>query len=259
MVSQGSGLLSLTQPNATPLLAVAPISSSALFPIPKWRARAGRGESYDRWWRAVQQLLNALDVTVQQLGDEPPPMPPSVKSQIVTRQEDESAARAAGELAWQQYEAALDHWQRVNTAIYWHVVPSLDLSGVHERGDTEVIDSLVKGHRAHGRALVLWALKHADMSDLGVQSRLFAAVHGSRLQDGATLTQLLVHLQHMYDHWIHLAGSRHVVHEPSRVVVHMLRRAWEETRGAPPTSADQRHGRTRRAASSSHLRHAPTK
>ena len=68
MVAEGSGPLSLTQPNATPLLAVAPISSSALFPIPKWRARAGRGESYDRWWRAVQQLLNALDVTVQQLG-----------------------------------------------------------------------------------------------------------------------------------------------------------------------------------------------
>ena len=107
-------------------------------------------------------------------------MPSSVKSQIVTRSTDEDAARIAGEQAWAQYEAALDRWQRVNTAIYWHVVPSLVLTGVHERGDTQIIDSLVKGHRAHGRALVLWALKHADMSDLGVQSRLFAAVHGSR-------------------------------------------------------------------------------
>ena len=63
-----------------------------------------------------------------QLGDEPPAMPSSVKSQIVTRSTDEDAARIVGEQAWSQYEAALDRWQRVNTAIYWHVMPSLWLA-----------------------------------------------------------------------------------------------------------------------------------
>ena len=49
---------------------------------------------------------------------------------------------------------SLDRWQRVNTAIYWHVVPSLIIDGVHERADLSIVDTLVKGHRAHGRALV---------------------------------------------------------------------------------------------------------
>ena len=52
----------------TPLLAVAPITSKDLFPIPQWRARDGRGLKFDKWWRSVQSLLNALDITVERLG-----------------------------------------------------------------------------------------------------------------------------------------------------------------------------------------------
>ena len=59
----------------TPLLAVAPITSKDLFPIPQWRARDGRGLKFDKWWRSVQSLLNALDITVERLSEQPPTSP----------------------------------------------------------------------------------------------------------------------------------------------------------------------------------------
>ena len=191
----------------TPLLAVAPITSKDLFPIPQWRARDGRGLKFDKWWRSVQSLLNALDITVERLSEQPPTSP-SAKMSIVTRSSDEAEARAAEELAAQEHAHELDRWQRYNTALYWHVLPSLVIDGVHERSDLAIIDALVKGQRAHGRALIQWALTHVDMSGLSKQSQLYTAVYGARIRDGATVSQLLVQLQHQYDHWIHLSGSK---------------------------------------------------
>ena len=192
----------------TPLLAVSPIPSKDLFPIPPWRARDGRGPAYDKWWRAVQSLLNAFDITVDRLGEHPPANPSSAQASIVTRAKDEEDARAAEEQRSQEHARALDTWQRYNTAVYWHVLPSIIIDGVHERSDLATIDSLVKGQRAHGRALIQWALTHVDMSGLSKQSQLYAAVYGARIRDGATLSQLLVQLQHQFDHWVHLAGSQ---------------------------------------------------
>ena len=208
MVSQGGELSSaLALPN-TPLLAVAPIPSKDLFPIPQWRVRDGRGLKYEKWWRAVQSLLNAFDITVERLGEQPPVNPSIATASIITRSKDEEEARAAEEQRSLEHAHALDVWQRYNTAVYWHVLPSLIVDGVHERSDLATIDSLVKGQRAHGRALIQWAMTHVDMSGLGKQSQLYAAVYGARIRDGATVSQLLVQLQHQYDHWIHLSGSK---------------------------------------------------
>ena len=121
MVAQGdenSPSLMLLQ---TPLLAVSPIPSKDLFPIPPWRARDGRGPAYDKWWRAVQSLLNAFDITVDRLGEQPPAIASSAQASIITRAKDEEDARAAEEQRSQEHARALDIWQRYNTAVYWHV------------------------------------------------------------------------------------------------------------------------------------------
>ena len=135
MVSQGGELSSaLALPN-TPLLAVAPIPSKDLFPIPQWRVRDGRGLKYEKWWRAVQSLLNAFDITVERLGEQPPVNPSIATASIITRSKDEEEARAAEEQRSLEHAHALDVWQRYNTAVYWHVLPSLIVDGVHERSD----------------------------------------------------------------------------------------------------------------------------
>ena len=203
MVAQGVADLSFENAALSPLLATAPIPSAKLFPIPSWRPRDGRNDSYDKWLRAVRQLLAAFDITEERL-EEQPPAPIVSSSMIVTRQDDEESAKALAD------ERALEiaNWQRVNTAIYWHVVPSLRLSGVHEKHDMNTIDGLVRGQRAHGRALILWAMSHASMASPGIQHDLWKTIHGARLQPGATVVHLLTHMQHMYDHWIHLAGSQ---------------------------------------------------
>ena len=83
------------EPNAilqapTPFLATAPVAESLLFPIPRWRFRAGRGPEYDAWWRQVTRLLHAFGVEPAGLRDECPVMPSKLeKSAIVTRASDE--------------------------------------------------------------------------------------------------------------------------------------------------------------------------
>ena len=94
MVTQGVGDLPRSAAPATPFFAVSPISSGQLFPIPVWRCRDGRNDEFEEWQRAVKQLLNAFNVTMEQLKEEPP-TPPSAKHQVVTRQEDEEAQRCS--------------------------------------------------------------------------------------------------------------------------------------------------------------------
>ena len=61
-------------------------------------------------------LLNAFDIPLEQLHQEPPVAP--VRSQSVTRSMDTEAALAETAAAQLKYEFFLDLWQRINTAVY---------------------------------------------------------------------------------------------------------------------------------------------
>ena len=126
----------------TPLLATAPIAEHQLFPIPRWRFRSGRGPSFDAWWRAVRRLLQSFGADPDDLHEQCPVMPSKLNSSnFVTRSSDEEGV-VAERLMW---DRLIDRWQRINTALYWHVDPSLEYSGYQAPDDREVADGYVKG------------------------------------------------------------------------------------------------------------------
>ena len=92
-----------------------------------------------------------------------------------------------------KHELLVEQWQRVDTAIYWHVEPTLDFSGPNALTNRQQADSLVSGRRAQGRALILMAVKHTNMGTVVMQASLFTRVHGVRLRDNSTIAQLMQH------------------------------------------------------------------
>ena len=59
-----------------------------------------------------------------------------------------------------KHELIIERWHRVDTAIYWHIVPTLDY---HAQNVTVLLNSLVNGNRAHGRALILMVMRHGGI------------------------------------------------------------------------------------------------
>ena len=66
------------------------------------------------------------------------------------------SGRAAHDLAVRERMACIDvleRWQRINTAFYWHLRPSLLIAGPDQLTDTRWIDTLFEGRVADGRTL----------------------------------------------------------------------------------------------------------
>ena len=200
MVAMG-GYDSFVPTASTPLMATSSIASDKQFAIAKWRPRDGRTQAFQAMHKDMLALLAAFGVTEAQLSEEPPEV--AVKNQIVTRQEDEAQLAEVQRKLVQQREV----WHRINTAIYWHFRPALLLNGVHEAADEALVQSYVLGQRAHGRALIRWALSHADVTGEDKQSELYLRVAGARLRAEANQAQLIVHCQWMYEHWRLLSTS----------------------------------------------------
>ena len=197
-----------------PLLATSAISSMQCFPIPGWRPRAKRTPEFVEWRRGVVQLAAALGVTEAQLNNMEPPIVRSTPR--ATRQGEDPVKVEEMREQQHQSQTALAHWQRINTAIYWHVLPSIDIRGVNMRRDRRLIDALVKGQLAHGRELVRWATAHADLSDEISQADLQRTISGAKLKKEATIVQLMEHAEWLHEHWLHLSST-----EPSKLQTYL--------------------------------------
>ena len=130
--------------NNLPLLASSSIAKDKLFPIPTWAPRSGRTAMFDEWRRGITLLCNAFGITTEQLYAHAP-IPPKPTSQVVTRQEEAKFQAAVNEYA---------QWVTIDTALYWHVLPSLDLRGVNMERDRARTDAYTEGRTACGRALI---------------------------------------------------------------------------------------------------------
>ena len=129
--------------STTPLLATCAIAGdSQRFPIPKWAPRQGRNRAYTVWISAVRQLFAAYGLTLDQLSEDAPSLPSSTlarRSTSATGTEDEAAAMTAKRM----------QWQAVNTAIYWHVRPSLIIAGPWHDKDLKALDSMFREGVVH--------------------------------------------------------------------------------------------------------------
>ena len=113
------------------------------FPIPTWKPRSGRNANHIDWVRAVTQLLSAFGVDWSFIAVAPPRALEWIHNSMDLR------SGTINKLSPEEKDE-LDlavRWQQLNTALYWHIVPSIDLSGASQQCDTRHIDSLVHATR----------------------------------------------------------------------------------------------------------------
>ena len=123
----------------------------------------------------------------------------------------------------------LDHWKSINTALYWHVLPSLNLETAQKLSDVRKVNSFFSGRLADGRALLRWARSFVDASAPELQKRLQRALAERRLSaTGATRASLHSHAETLKQIW-ELIGSNNPDDPMS------LRDYWRELVASLPT------------------------
>ena len=163
MVTAGEAPLNAPLATATtPLFATSRILATDLFPIHTWQPRAGRDENLPRWKAGVRRLHAAFGVTESQLAHAVQYFS-NLRYGAISLDIDEPGLHASIERA-----AALDEqwgaWQRINTAIYWHILPSVEVSTAHAQHDQRVLNTLHKGHLADGVGLLAWLTSFVEAS-----------------------------------------------------------------------------------------------
>ena len=103
--------------------------------------------------------------------------------------------------------AQLARWQAINTAVYWHTRPSLDVNGPHFLKDTRVLDSLVAGQLADGASLIHWALSFASVEGLLEQQSLITSLHKFKIPVTSTCVQLETHMHRLLETWKLVQGN----------------------------------------------------
>ena len=174
----------------TPYLATLPMPEQHRFPIHRWRPRAGRTWDYEQWHVDVTKLYAAFGTTLHQHATSQPVITPGSPPHI-----QQMAALRLGE------------WQQINTAIYWHVLPTIDIDGPMYLRDTRIIGKWWLGNRAAGDKLVQWAMEFASVDTIDKQRKLVHAMHTTKLTPTATCHQLTEHMQRLYETWKLVAGN----------------------------------------------------
>ena len=70
----------------------------------------------------------------------------------------------------QQLDAAVDAWQRINTAVFWHVLASVDLKTSYAPQDMRIVKSLYNRQLANGVGLLRFLRRFSDTGRWGVQA-----------------------------------------------------------------------------------------
>ena len=202
--ASGEGTLSLV----TPFMASSAISDKAkLFPIPRWAPRSGRGMPHHKWMISIARLGKAFNLSADWLQEKPPSTPyyQSLRDNVKLRSGEADAdlrARAAHEIS------TLTAWQAVNTAIFFHVEPSVDYDGTFFMRDSEDIEAMSgAGGLADGRGLIRWCLDKVDITSKVKQRALSRQLGAKRLAVGATRAQFVVHYERLYQHWALILDS----------------------------------------------------
>ena len=99
----------------------------------------------------------------------------------------------------------LEWYQAFNTALHYHVISSLDLSGESELRDQRALQSHVSCGKANGVDTVLWARKFASVAGIDKQAVLLDKFRSLKLSPNATCVELHRHVPHI----LHAPGLAH--------------------------------------------------
>ena len=187
----------------TPLLATSAVPQQQLFPIARWRPRSGLTMQHHHFKRGVVQLFAAFGLAPEAMQEKAPTI------RINPHSSDSAAGKPGGDVpdVVAAQTAALHHWQRVNTALYWHIVPAVDIAGPQYLEDLAHIDSFVSGQQADARGLLVWLFRFVDLSGFDAQLALSNALGTVKLGDGATLAQLASHVHKLQQVWLLTASA----------------------------------------------------
>ena len=184
-----------TTEKRNPLWVEGPVKESDRFLVWTWRCRNGRGAAFDKWEFGLTQLLDALGADPEFINTPPP--------DIATPQQLTRETQAAVH----QQAAALARFQHINTALHYHVLASLDLSGSSELHDQRALHKHVSRGKADGIATVKWALKFADVTGIEKQAELLSKFKSMQLSAGASCVDLHKHINSLFEVWRLLDGS----------------------------------------------------
>ena len=147
--------------------------ATSLFPIHKLRPRDGLTMGRHKFQRDALALLAAFGLPPEAVNEDAPATHVSPSS----ASRNTGGGAAAGDVpSLQSQQDHLTAWQRVNTVLYWHLLPAIDLDGPHHLEDSAIVDSFVSGQRASGRKLLRWALDFGDISSFTAQLALSVAL-----------------------------------------------------------------------------------
>ena len=108
----------------------------------------------------------------------------------------------------QKYNDCLRQYQSENTALFFHVISSLDLAGEWEQHDYDHIDRhFVSGDLRDGNGLLKWFLSFHDISTPARQKSLRLALSKFKISVGYTQKQLLKTLLDYLAVWEKLSGN----------------------------------------------------
>ena len=183
-------------------MAVTGLNEHLLFPVHKWQPASGRTLDFHKWVGGRNMLIAAFGLTVHEFEH--------LDFRTPVLDITPSTSRSEAKLLRQQYDEhvrRLQHWLAVNTAIFWHLRPSIVISQGDFLKHTRYIDSLYDAHMANGQKLSEWALRFVDMSGKPQQIKLLRGLAAAQLKEGSDRAALSAHAQQMLQVWLLLAGS----------------------------------------------------
>ena len=144
MVAEGDSSLDGLDAIDPTLFAHTAIPVSRLLPIRKWRPRDGRNRAFLHWLEDVERVLAAFCLRIDCVNEEPPPASSyssSLTASSISHVADATRAAAARAKGEQPEDARRRAWQRVNTSLYWHILPSILIDGPMEVQDSRLLAS----------------------------------------------------------------------------------------------------------------------
>ena len=92
--------------------------------------------AYILWERDITLLAAAFGLGTEQLTDSVP----TLQSYTAMLKERPATTRGKAEDVTAAFAMHHAQWLQFNTAIYWHVLPSLDITGAHMLSDMRALD-----------------------------------------------------------------------------------------------------------------------
>ena len=166
--------------------------------LPRIRPRDGATTQSMLHEMALEKLCQRhLQMDYATLADRNPPAMPALPKNATRESERIYAERLS----------LVHDWQQKNTALFWAVLDSLDLSGLTLLSDNRFINTMQAGALADGRALVAWVRNHTGLGSHVHQSRIRVNMAKLKLKSHPTRADLSKHARTLLEMWASLNGS----------------------------------------------------